>query len=64
MQIDKGNARVHATFQFTGDCPGFYLDDSIDSMKEILQEYSGIIHDYNIKSSGTMREGLGSISLG
>jgi len=40
------------------------LDDSIDSMKEILQEYSGIIHDYNIKSSGTMREGLGSISLG
>jgi len=33
-------------------------------MKEILQEYSGIIHDYNIKSSGTMREGLGSISLG
>jgi len=30
-------------------------------MKEILQEYSGMIYDYNIKSSGTMREGLGSI---
>ena len=44
--------------------PGFYLDDSIDSMKEILHEYSEIIYDYNTKSSGTMREGLGSISLG
>jgi len=33
-------------------------------MKEILQEYSEIIYDYNTKSSGTMREGLGSISLG
>jgi len=64
LQKDKGNARVHATFQFTGDCPGFYLDDSIDSMKEILHEYSEIIYDYNTKSSGTMREGLGSLSLG
>jgi len=64
LQNDKGNARVHATFQFTGDCPGLYLDDSIDSMKEILHEYSKIIYDYNTKSSGTMREGLGSISLG
>jgi len=64
LQNDKGSARVHATFQFTGDCPGFYLDDSIDPMKEILQEYSEIIYDYNTKSSGTMREGLGSISLG
>ena len=44
------NARIHATFQFTGDCPGFYLDDSIDSMKEILHEYSEIIYDYNTKS--------------
>jgi hypothetical protein len=33
-------------------------------MKEILQEYSEIIYDYNLKSSGTMQEGLGSISLG
>jgi hypothetical protein len=57
-------ARVHATFQFTGDCPGFYLADSMDSMNEILQEYSEIIYDYNFKSSGTTRDGLGSISLG
>jgi len=33
LQNEKGSARVHATFQFTGDCPGFYLDDSIDSMR-------------------------------
>jgi len=33
-------------------------------MKEILHEYSEIIYDYNPKSSGTKREGLGSISLG
>jgi len=64
LQNDKGIARVHATFQFTGDCPGFYLDDSMDSMNEILQEYSEIIYDYNFKSSGTTRDGLGSISLG
>jgi Fe-S-cluster containining protein len=64
LQNEKGVARVHATFQFTGDCPGFYLDDSMDSMNEVLQEYSEIIYDYNFKSSGTMRDGLGSISLG
>jgi Fe-S-cluster containining protein len=64
QQNEKGMVRIHATFQFTGDCPGFYLDDSIDTMKETLQEYSEIIYDYNLKSSGTMREGLGSISLG
>jgi len=64
LQNDKGNAVVHATFQFTGDCPGFYLDDTIDSMKEILNEYSETIYDYNLKSSRTNREGLSSFSLG
>ena len=64
LQSDKGNAKVHATFQFTGDCPGFYLDDTIDSMKEILDEYSETIYDYNLKSSMTNREGLSSFSLG
>ena len=64
LQSDKGNARVHATFQFTGDCPGFYLDSTIDSMKEILDEYSETIYDYNLKSSRTNRECLSSFSLG
>ena len=44
-------------FSLLGIAPVFYLDDSIDPMKEILQEYSEIIYDYNTKSSGTMREG-------
>ncbi len=64
LQNEKGVARVHATFQFTGDCPGFYLDNSIDPMKETLQEYAEIIYDYNFKSSSTVREGFSSISLG
>ena len=62
-QNDKGRARVHATFQFTGDCPGFYLDESLDSMKEILEEYSSTIYDYNMKSGITLKDGFGSLSM-
>ena len=62
-QNDNGRARVHATFQFTGDCPGFYLDDSLDSMKEILEEYSTTIYDYNMKSNRTLKDGFGSLSM-
>ena len=63
LQNEKGNARVHATFQFTGDCPGFYLADSTDQMREIFDEYSKIIYDYNMKSARTIREGYGSVSF-
>ena len=62
-QNEKGRARVHATFQFTGDCPGFYLSDSLDSMKEVLDDYSTTIYDYNMKSSRTLKEGFGSLSM-
>ena len=62
-QYDQGRARVHATFQFTGDCPGFYLDESLDSMKEIFDEYSTTIYDYNIKSSRTLKDGFGSLTM-
>jgi len=64
LQNEQGRARVHATFQFTGDCPGFYLAESTEKMKEILDEYSGIIYDYNLKSNRTMREGYGSVNFG
>jgi len=64
LQNEKGTARVHATFQFTGDCPGFYLADSIDHMKEVLDDYSKIIYDYNMKSARTIREGFGSVNFG
>jgi Fe-S-cluster containining protein len=29
LENEKGTARVHATYQFTGDCPGFYLSDDL-----------------------------------
>ena len=63
LQNEKGKARVHATFQFTGDCPGFYLSDSTDKMREVFDEYSKIIYDYNMQSSRTIREGYGYVSF-
>ena len=62
-QNEKGRARVHATFQFTGDCPGFYLSESLDSMKEVLDDYSKTIYDYNMKSSRTLKDSFGSLSM-
>ena len=63
LENEKGNARVHASFQFTGDCPGFYLEDTIDPMKQVLDEYSDIVYDYNMKSNRTLREGFGSVNF-
>jgi len=63
LESEKGNARVHASFQFTGDCPGFYLEDTIDPMKDVLDEYSDIVYDYNMKSNRTLREGFGSVNF-
>ena len=63
LENEKGNARVHASFQFTGDCPGFYLEDTIDPMKGVLDEYSDIVYDYNMKSNRTLREGFGSVNF-
>jgi len=64
LENEKGLARVHATFQFTGDCPGFYLSKSLDPMKEILLEYSKIIYEYNMNSNRTIRENFGSVIFG
>lgn len=64
IENEKGRARVHATFQFTGDCPGFYLAKSIDQMKDILLDYSKTIYDYNMSSNRTVRENFGAVSLG
>ena len=58
LENDNGRARVHSTFQFTGDCPGFYLSETLDPMKEVLKEYSVIIYDYNMKYTRTTREGF------
>jgi uncharacterized protein len=54
---------VHATFQFTGDCPGFYLDKSIGNMMSVLQEYSDKIYDYNMSVNRTTRENYGFVDF-
>ena len=64
LENEKGTARVHATYQFTGDCPGFYLSDDLQLMTQELKDYSKIIYDYNMSSSRTMRESFGSVSFG
>jgi len=63
LENEKGNARVHATYQFTGDCPGFYLSEDLQQMKQELKDYSKIIYDYNMSSSRTMRTNFGSVSF-
>jgi Fe-S-cluster containining protein len=63
LENEKGIARVHATYQFTGDCPGFYLSENLTAMKEELREYSKIIYTYNMSSSRTNRENFGSVNF-
>ncbi len=63
LENEKGIPRVHATFQFTGDCPGFYLSDDLKKMKEEFDEYSKIIYNYNMSSNRTNRENFGSVSF-
>ncbi len=59
----KGRPVVHATFQFTGDCPGFYLEKSLDSIMPILEEYSTKIYNYNMAVSRTTRENYGFVNF-
>jgi Fe-S-cluster containining protein len=59
----RGQPVVHATFQFTGDCPGFYLDSSLDSIMPVLDEYAIRIYDYNMAVSRTNRENFGSANF-
>jgi hypothetical protein len=63
LENEMGRARVHSTYQFTGDCPGFYLADSLESMKEVLLDYSQSIYDYNMKYARTTREGYSTASF-
>ncbi len=64
LENEKGMPRVHATYQLTGDCPGFYFAKSIDDMKDILIQYSKIIYDYTMSSNRTTRENFGCVSMG
>lgn len=63
MESYSNRPLVHATFQFTGDCPGFYLSETIDDMLPVLQDYSLKIYDYNMSVSRTIREGFGATNI-
>ena len=64
IENEGGYPRIHATYQFTGDCPGFYLEASLLPMESEFIDYAVIIRDYNAAFMRTSREGLGCISLG
>ena len=63
LESDKGRAIVHATFQLTGDCPGFYASKSLDDMMPVLKEYSKKIYNYNMSINRTTRENYGFINF-
>ena len=63
LEHDKGMASVPATYPFTGACPGFYLSENLDEMKEEFREYSKTIYQYNMSSNRTNRENFGSASF-
>lgn len=64
MEADsRGVPVVHATFQFTGDCPGYYLDPSLEPMMPVLGEYSAKIYEYNMAVSRTTREKYGAVTF-
>jgi Fe-S-cluster containining protein len=63
MESSNGRPVVHASFQLTGDCPGFYTDKTPEPMKEILEEYSKGIFEYNMSIQRTMREKYGFINI-
>jgi len=58
-----GKPVVHATFQFTGDCPGFYLDKSLDNIMPVLEDYAPKIYSYNMAVQRTTRENYGFINF-
>jgi Fe-S-cluster containining protein len=63
LESDRGKPVVHATFQFTGDCPGFYLEKSLDSILPVFQEYAPKIYSYNMAVQRTTRENYGFINF-
>jgi Fe-S-cluster containining protein len=63
MESNNGKPIVHASYQLTGDCPGFYTDRTPQSMMDILQEYSKRIFEYNMSILRTKREKYGFINI-
>lgn len=63
MELNKGKSEIHATFQLTGDCPGFYTSKNLEPIMPTLHLYSKKIYDYNMAVSRTTRENYSSINL-
>ena len=63
MESYNNRPLVHATFQFTGDCPGYYLSTSINDMMPVLNDYSLKIYNYNMSVNRTTREGFGITNI-
>ena len=63
LESDKGRPIAHATFQLTGDCPGFYASKTLSDMVPVLKEYSKKIYDYNMAIGRTTRENYGVINI-
>lgn len=61
LENKKNSINVHSTFQFTGDCPGFYTSRKINPIKNILHQYSTIIYNYCMDSNRTSRQNFSSM---
>lgn len=53
----KKNFKIHAMFQFTRECPGFYLSSSINYFTSSLKKYAEMIYNYNMDYLRTKSEG-------
>jgi Fe-S-cluster containining protein len=59
----KNRISIHASFQLTGDCPGYLLTDSVDDMMPGLEKYSKIIYDYTMEMNSTIRQGFARVDF-
>lgn len=62
-QYENNCVSIHASYQLTGDCPGFSLSSDIGNMSSCLDEYSRKIYAYNMNVNTTVREGYGCIDI-
>jgi Fe-S-cluster containining protein len=62
-QNENNRVSVHASYQLTGDCPGFVLTKSLDDYIPILTKYSEIIYSYAMNVNTTIREGFARIDI-
>ncbi|HKR73359.1 MAG TPA: YkgJ family cysteine cluster protein [Candidatus Nitrosocosmicus sp.] len=62
-QNENNKVSVHASYQFTGDCPGFSLTKTLDDYIPTLRNYSEIIYNYTMNVNTTLREGFARIDI-